>query len=87
MTMTTMMIERGERRVSPRAIYRDLIDTTATTTNNNDVMRARVFRYFLYTQCTLERARAGTIIKKRLFYLVVNLFSLLSCFKNSPPGC
>ena len=68
MTMTTMMIERGERRVSPRAIYRDLIDTTATTTttNSNDVTRrARVFRYFLYTQCTLERARAGTIIKTK----------------------
>ena len=78
-TMTMMMIERRERRVSPRVIYRDLIDTTATTTNNNDVTRARVFRCFLYTQCTLERALARTIIVMKNVYSGVNLslFSLL----------
>ena len=56
-----MTPNRDERRLSPCVIYRDLIDTTATTTNINDVTRARV-RYFLYTQCTLGRARARTII-------------------------
>ena len=41
-TMTMMMIERRERRVSPRVIYRDLSDTTATTTNK----KLRVFVLF-----------------------------------------